>query len=1109
MIRASVIVVNYNGGAAAVQNLRRISERMPEGQCELIVVDNASDDGSPDRISAELPAVRLVREPSNGGYARGVNRGLREAAGSVAVILNSDVTPEPGALDLLVDAADTPGFAVVGGLVVDDHGRSGGNCVRALPRPGDILLEGVFFRQRTTRPVAGLRSGAHGVLETDVVSGSVMAISRSSLEVLGPMDENFFLYREDVEWCRRALAAGMKVGVATGAVFTHEGGASTRLMEGPAFAARVLSDFHYFCDIEGVSEGLVRRLWRARLAYRTVLYWFDAVCGVLGGREESRRRSAVYRILLESLRDFRWSGAESQSCHPSRLASFPVRAPRPGEDGRPTVLLVVPDMEYGGVQRRVEYLTAGALTERYRFEVLCLRRSGPIGKRIGEGVTVHEVGVTTWGSPATWRRIRDYCALLRPELVHSGTFPADVAAFVGFGRRVPRVSVKVSVDTWMTWPLRLLERVALSRARAVYCIGDAVADVKSHLGRRGLLPPVIPNPVMIPVADEVPRSFPEDGPIRLVCLGRLDKVKRVDVFVRLARALEDREPGRYRFRVLGDGRERRALESLAGSLGLSGTVEFAGGVADVPGELDRADIVPMFSAGEGGPFTVLETIARGRVPVVLRAGGAVNSLPPELGECFVSELSVEAYADKVADIVANSSQYLERVHAAKRELYDRASFHDLALDRLYDEALGRPAGSQPAESTRTKVLHLITRLIIGGAQENTIASVERVNPERYDSRLWCGPQTGSEGSLFQDARDRGEAPRVLANLVREISPWRDLVVTVQLMHLLRRGRFDIVHTHSSKAGIVGRIAAKLAGVPHIIHTVHGWGFHEHMNPVVRLGYVISEKVMKPLTRPLVTVSNRTTAVGLAAGIGRPEDYRLIRSGIPLSRFGPDPARGSDARKRLGIAEGDVVVGSVGRLTPQKNPMDFVRVASGLLDRHKNVEFLYVGDGPMRDSIESAVAERGIAEKVRLLGLRDDVPDLLRAMDVFILTSLWEGLPRVVLQALATGLAVVAYDTAGIGEAVKEGQNGYMVEPGAVGEMVELLDRLVADASLRAAMGRAAAEELDRAFTEDGMIRDLENLYDELTMGTGGGVRSAGKRPEKSRRGLEGGDRDAS
>jgi len=330
-----------------------------------------------------------------------------------------------------------------------------------------------------------------------------------------------------------------------------------------------------------------------------------------------------------------------------------------------------------------------------------------------------------------------------------------------------------------------------------------------------------------------------------------------------------------------------------------------------------------------------------------------------------------------------------------------------------------------------------------------------------------------------DARTRGIDVRVLPNLVREINPWRDLVVTLQLTRLLRRERFDIVHTHSSKAGIVGRIAARLAGVPHIVHTVHGWGFHEHMHPAVRTFYVGLEKFMQPRTRPLVSVSDRTTSVGLDAGIGTPEDYRLIRSGIPLTRFGPDEGRGAEVRGRLGISPGAIVVGSVGRLSLQKNPMGFVDVADALLKLHPAAQFVYVGDGPLREEVESAIAKLGIGDNLRLLGLRADVPDLLRAMDVFILTSLWEGLPRVVLQALATGLPVVAFDTAGIREAVHEGVNGHTVELGDIDRMVRHLNRILSDDALRGRMAEAARE-LPPSFTEDGMVSDLENLYTELT-----------------------------
>ena len=164
------------------------------------------------------------------------------------------------------------------------------------------------------------------------------------------------------------------------------------------------------------------------------------------------------------------------------------------------------------------------------------------------------------------------------------------------------------------------------------------------------------------------------------------------------------------------------------------------------------------------------------------------------------------------------------------------------MRQIYDDAL---AGRGPGQ--RTRVLHIITRLIVGGAQENTIASVARIAPERYDSRLWIGPQTGSEGSLLDEARTLGIVPHVLPNLVREINPFRDLAILVQLVRLIKRGRFDIVHTHSSKAGIVGRIAARMAGVPHIVHTIHGWGFHEYQHPLTRRFFIFLERITAKIT----------------------------------------------------------------------------------------------------------------------------------------------------------------------------------------------------------------------------------------------------------------------
>ncbi len=1099
----SVVIVNFNGGRAVVENLRVIAERLPAGPSEIIVVDNASTDGSPDLIRRELPDLRLMSAGANRGYAAGVNLGLNAASGTTLVVMNPDVVPEPGALERLAEAVRRRrDFAVLGGSVVDGDGRVSSNCFRALPVPSDILRDGFFLRPRVVPRRGELEASRDGVVATEVVSGSVMALRRDSLDELGPMDEEFFLYNEDVEWCRRAHRKGLAVGLVTDALFYHEGGASTRTCEGLAFGARVLADFQYFCEGEGVAPETVRKLWRARLIARALLYRAYVRLGERCRRDESRRRAAVYRILASDMRRFRWSTSEGvQNGHPSRLRDFPDT----GEigDDRPTILQVIPDMEYGGAQRLVENIVTGSLSERFRFEILCLTHVGGIGETLRErGVRVHVAGLTGWRSRAGWRLARDYAALLEPDLVHSHTSPGDAAAHFGFRGRAPRLSTKHGVEVWMNPVLKLVEAWIL-RGATVLCVSDAVAAAKSYVGPWGTLPPVVQSPSTVSVAPEPAPLMVEERPVTLTMVGRLHRVKRIDIFLEAAAELERRRPGHFAFRVVGEGPESERLCELARTLGVGERVEFRGAVADVTGELDDSDIVLLLSDCEGLPLTILEMLARGRIPLIRRVPGTDDALPAALERCFVDSSSPIDVAEKVLEICDEPDLFVELACQGLRWVAERSDYASVT-GRTYEGLL-----STDSARSKTRVLHLITRLIVGGAQENTIASVERVDPERYDSQLWIGPQTGSEGSLLADARSRGIVVRVLPNLVREINPRRDALALVQLVRLLRRERFDIVHTHSSKAGILGRLAAKVAGVPHIVHTVHGWGFHDRMNPLLKNTYVTLEKMLQPRTRPLISVSNKTTRVGLDEGIGRPGAYRLIRSGIPLLRFFPDPKRGSEVRERLGLSADDIVVGSVGRLSPQKNPRDFVRVAELLSRGRENLRFVYVGDGPMRTEIERTLDSVGLSDRVLLLGIRDDVPDLLRAMDVFILTSLWEGLPRVVLQALATGLPVVAYDTAGIGEAVKEGENGHLVEPGAVGEMVELLDRLVADASLRAAMGRAAAEGLDTAFTEDGMIRDLENLYDELTMSAGGGVRSAGKRPQESGCGLEGGDRGAS
>jgi len=353
-----------------------------------------------------------------------------------------------------------------------------------------------------------------------------------------------------------------------------------------------------------------------------------------------------------------------------------------------------------------------------------------------------------------------------------------------------------------------------------------------------------------------------------------------------------------------------------------------------------------------------------------------------------------------------------------------------------------------------------------------------LDPDRYTVDVVSGPQTGSEGSLIPEVRARAIRLTILPSLAREVNLFRDAAALVALTGLIRRGRYDVVHTHSSKAGILGRWAARLAGTPVIVHTVHGWGHHDRQHPLVRRLYVLLEQVAQRITDRLIVVSPRNIQKGLADGIATPEKYVTIRSGIELARF-QQPARPREAvRAELGIPLGAAVVGTVTRLSPQKAPLDFVAAAAQVAAYRQDVHFVIVGDGPLRADVEARVVASGLAERVHLTGLRRDVADLMHSFDVFALTSLWEGLPRVLPQAMAAGLPIVATAVDGNAEAVADGINGFLTPPGDPQAMAIALLRLLEDPTLASRFGEAGQARADE-FSAQKMIRDIAALYEAL------------------------------
>jgi glycosyltransferase involved in cell wall biosynthesis len=376
------------------------------------------------------------------------------------------------------------------------------------------------------------------------------------------------------------------------------------------------------------------------------------------------------------------------------------------------------------------------------------------------------------------------------------------------------------------------------------------------------------------------------------------------------------------------------------------------------------------------------------------------------------------------------------------------------------------------------VVHVITRLDVGGAQETVVRTCTGLEQSfGVRTTILSGPDEGSGGDLAEVARSSGVEVRTIASLRGAIRPFEDLRCVRELTAELEQLRPAVLHTHSSKAGVLGRLAGRRAGVPVLVHTVHGWSFHPHQHPLAAGTYRMLERRMARRTSALVVVTEVDQRIGLAHDIGSADQYTLIRSGIPLDAAAHQSR--SEMRRRLGWDPEEAVVISVGRLERQKDPVCLVEAMATVIASYPTARLALVGGGSDEPVVRAAAARAGISDRVDLLGVRDDVVDILAAADVFALSSLWEGLPRSVLEAVAAGLPVVTTDAGGVGEIIIDGVTGRVVPPQRPGELAHaLLDTL--GSPLRAqAMADAAALRLPE-FTEQQMVTDTFSLYQRLT-----------------------------
>ena len=388
------------------------------------------------------------------------------------------------------------------------------------------------------------------------------------------------------------------------------------------------------------------------------------------------------------------------------------------------------------------------------------------------------------------------------------------------------------------------------------------------------------------------------------------------------------------------------------------------------------------------------------------------------------------------------------------------------------------------------MLHLITRLDRGGSAENTLLTVIGLDSKRYRVMLASG--SSSESHMTPDeaaslarrldaARAAGVELVVIPSLVRRLSPWRDVAALLAIMRLIRRFRPRVMHTHTSKAGALGRVAARLCNVPVVVHTPHGHIFYGYYGRVMSACFAAVERWLGRMTDALIALTETGRQEYVERRIAPIERLHAIHSGIDLAAYGRDRATSAVARKALGLPARGPVIGVLGRLVPVKGHGYLVEAWPAILKEFPSALLLFVGEGPQREPLAARAASLGVANHVRMVGAQFDLPGYVAACDVIVQPSLNEGMGRTVLEALVMGKPVIASRVGGLPDLIEHGRNGLLVPPASPSALAHAVCSLLWDPVRLRRMSGAARRSVGHRLSAQAMVEAIDRLYGELLL----------------------------
>lgn len=377
-----------------------------------------------------------------------------------------------------------------------------------------------------------------------------------------------------------------------------------------------------------------------------------------------------------------------------------------------------------------------------------------------------------------------------------------------------------------------------------------------------------------------------------------------------------------------------------------------------------------------------------------------------------------------------------------------------------------------------KILHIITRSQRGGAEINTFETIKGLADFGFD----CDLMVGRDSDMEFAKNNINKKIFINKYLIRAINPIKDIIAFFVIYKLIKKEKYDIVHTHLAKAGILGRLAAKLAGAPVIIHTLHGTIFHQELNPITRKIYIMFERWLARYTDCIISVGYDLKNKYLQAGIGKDEQYKIVRSGMDLDRFYNIQNKSekdiAEMKASFSFSESDIIVGMAASLEPRKGHKYVIDVAQKIIAKNKDVKLVFAGDGYLKEQIKEEIKKGGLEDNIKLLGFLNNIEDFFAICDVVILTSLWEGLPQVLVQAAASGRPMVSFDVEGVKEIIRDGINGFIVPIKNIEMMAEKINFLISDLERARSMGFSGRDIVGDEWRVESMVGGIAEIYRE-------------------------------